>query len=182
MKPAWKKIGGKIIHKNPWYRVREDDVIRPNGSKGKYFVVENNNSIAVIAEDKDKNIYLVGQTRYPIGNIYSWEIITGGIDKNSTPLASAKRELREEAGITAKRWTNLGHFYTSNGLLSDKCYIFLAQDLTNSKQKLDESEDISVKIISLKKLLLLIKSNKITDGLTVVAIFRYLLRNNNINF
>lgn len=174
MKPGWKKLKSKVIHQNPWYKVREDDVIRPNGSKGKYFVVEDNNCIAVIAEDKDKNIYLVGQTRYPIGNIYSWEIITGGISKNSTSLASAKRELQEEAGVTAKKWTSLGYFYTCNGLVSDKCHIFLARDLINSKQKLDESEDITVKKIPFEKLLHLIKSNKITDGLTIVAIFKYL--------
>lgn len=174
MKPGWKKLKSKVIHQNPWYKVREDDVIRPNGSKGKYFVVEDNNCVAVIAEDKDKKIYLVGQTRYPIGNIYSWEIITGGISKNSTPLASAKRELQEEAGVTAKKWTSLGYFYTCNGITNDKCYAFLARDLKLTDRKPEETEDISIKKVTLPALLKLIKENKITDGLVISAVLKYL--------
>lgn len=98
----WKKLDSKIVHKNPWYQVREDEVIMPDGNEGKYYLVDNLNSVAVIAEDKDRKIYLVGQTRYPVGNIYSWEIVTGGMKKGKFSLAAAKQELEEEVGLVAK--------------------------------------------------------------------------------
>lgn len=78
MKKIWRKISSKIIHKNPWWEVVEDDVIIPNGEKGKYYYVDGADSVMIVASDKDE-IYLVGQTRYLVNNFYSWEIIGGGL-------------------------------------------------------------------------------------------------------
>lgn len=175
MKRSWKKIKSRIVHENQWYRVREDDVIRPNGSKGKYFVIDDEGSVAVIAEDGDEKIYLVGQARYPINNIYSWGVITGEIKKGSSALESAKRELEEEAGITANKWKSLGYFYPDCGRSTDKCYVFLAKELSLKKQNTDDTEDIRVKKSSLTDLLHEIEINNIIDSHAISAIFKYLL-------
>lgn len=103
MTTGWKKIKSKIVHKNSWFSIYKDDVINPNGKPGKYYYSHGHDAIAVIAEDKNNNLYLVGQTRYPIGNQYSWEVIGGGIEKGETLLAAAKRELKEETGLEASK-------------------------------------------------------------------------------
>lgn len=180
MKNPWKKIKSRIVHKNPWYWVREDDVIGPDGKKGKYYVIEGLNSVAVIAQDKDEKIYLVGQSRYPTGNNYSWEIITGGFKKGDKPVQKARQELEEEAGIGARKWTGLGYFNPINGYCSERTYVFLAQDLISSKQKLEGTKDITVKKVSLKEILEMIHKNKIVCGITIAAINKFLLYANKL--
>lgn len=180
-KTAWKKLKSKIVHNNPWYCIREDDVIMPNGGKGKYFVLDNLNSVTVIAEDKDKKIYLVGQNRYPIGDKYSWEIVTGGVKGSKNPLLAAKKELEEEAGVKAKKWTKLGYSYPVNGYSSEITSIYLAQDLIEVKNHPEDSENISIKKLSLQEILEDIGNNKITCGLTILSILKYLIYENKIN-
>ncbi len=177
MKKKWKKLGSKIIHKNPWWILREDDVICPNGNKGKYYVVDMN-SVAVIAEDKDGGIYLVGQTRYPIGNIYSWEVIAGGIKSGASSLVAAKQELKEEAGLLAKKWINLGYFYPGSGYSSERTTLYLAKGLKKTEQSLDSTEDITIRKEKIDKIVKMIKSNEITCGMTIAAIYKYLLYKN----
>ncbi len=178
MKKSWKKINSKIIHKNPWYQLREDDVIRPDGKEGKYFVVDGLNSVAVIAQDKDDKIYLVGQNRYPVGNIYSWEIITGGLKQGSNPLKKAKEELQEETGLLARKWTKLGYINPINGYSSETNYIYLAKNLIVTKSNQEPTENITVKKESLDVILKAIKENRITCGITIVAINKFLLYTN----
>lgn len=175
MRKPWKKIKSKIVHKNPWYQVREDDVIRPDGKKGKYFVVDGINSVGVIAEDKDGKIYLVGQSRYPVGNIYSWEIVSGCFKTGADPLKTAKRELEEEAGVKAKKWIYLGYCHPVNGWGSEVSHVFYAKDLTFGKMNLEGTEDITVKKKSLEEILKMIKKNEITCGLTTSAICKLLI-------
>ena len=172
---GWKKIKSKIVHQNPWYAVHEHDVIQPNGSRGKFFVLATAGSIAVVAEDIDGKIYLVGQHRYAVGNQFSWEIVIGALKKGKSPLQTAKEELEEEVGVKAKNWKKIGTIHAWNGLSAEVCHVFLAKDLIQSKQDLDETEDISVKKVDLEKILAMIKNNKITSSLTISAILKYLL-------
>lgn len=162
MSKAWKTINSKIIHKNPWYSLREDDVIRPDGNKGKYYVVDGVDSVSVIAEDLDGKIYLIGQTRYPIGNHYCWEIITGGFKKGENPLKTAEKELQEETGLTASKFIEIGHFFTVEGYASEKNFIYFARDLKQGKQNLEPTEDITVRKESLEKIVEMIKNNEIS--------------------
>lgn len=175
MKPTWKKIKSKIVHENPWYKIREDDVIRPDGSSGKYFVLDGINSVAVIVKDDDYNFYLVEQTRYPIGNILSLEVVTGGIKGTKDPLEVAKCELQEEIGATAESWTSLGYFFPVNGYDAEKCHVFLATGLTLGKNNPEATEDITIVKLNKKKLISKIQDNSISDGITVAAFYKYLL-------
>jgi 8-oxo-dGTP pyrophosphatase MutT (NUDIX family) len=176
MPKLWKKLKSKAVHKNFYFTIKEDDVIAPNGYKTKYFYVnEAGNSVSIIAEDKDGKIFLVGQTKYPPGNIYSWEIIAGGGEAGENQLQSAKRELREEAGVKAKKWISLGYYYPSGGTSSQKVYIYLAKDLKMVKAEPDPTESFKIKKEKLQNIIKMIKNNKITDGYTIIAIYKYLL-------
>lgn len=171
----WQKLSSKIIHKNPWYYLREDKVIRPDGKKGEYYYVDGLSPVAVIAEDDDSKIYLVGQTRYPIGNIYSWEIITGGTEEELSPIETAKQELQEEAGLIADEWTELGYFYTANGYSSERCHVYLARELNQTQSSPEPTEDITIRKENLEKIIKMINNNEITCAMTIAAIYKYLL-------
>ena len=173
----WKKIDSKIVHQNPWYSVREDDVILPNGKEGKYYVVETSSAMIVV-EDDDGKIYLVGQMRYAIGNVMSWEIIGGGVKKGESPLEVAKKELKEETGITADEWTSLGYYHPLNGFCEEKAELFLARKLSHGEQSLDETEEIIYKKFTLDEVESMIKNNEISCGMTIAGIYKYLLLRN----
>ena len=175
MKAPWKKLKSKIVHKNPWYQVREDDVLRPDGDRGKYYLVDGTDSVAVVAEDPGGKIYLVGQSRYPVGNIYSWEIITGGLKKGMNPLKKAKEELQEEAGLKARQWIKLGYCYPVNGYAAEKCHVYLARGLQHTKTSFEATEDIEIKKEKLEKIIEMIRKNEITCGITVFSIGKYLI-------
>src|SRR5690349_16648205 len=104
----WRRLSTRPIYENPWIKVREDQVIRPDGNPGIYGVVEFQSwAIGVVPLTEDGDTFLIGQYRYTLDQ-YSWEIPEGGGAKTETPLEAAQRELREEAGITASTWTYLG--------------------------------------------------------------------------
>jgi hypothetical protein len=99
----WKSVSTRIHYENPWIRVREDQVVRPDGLPGIYGVVEfKNRAVGVLPVEDDGSVWLVGQYRYPL-NAYSWEIPEGGCPESETPETTARRELREETGLTAGR-------------------------------------------------------------------------------
>ncbi len=179
-KGSWKKLKSKIINKNPWYCFREDDVIRPDGKRGKYYYIDGVDSATIITEDSDGKIYLVGQSRYPAGNIFTWELITGGLEKGGSALRTAKKELEEEAGIKAKQWICLGYFRPITGYGSEKCYVYLAKNLEFTKPNREGTEDIEVVKKSLSEILKMIKNNKITCGISIAAINKYLIYKNKL--
>ncbi|MFH0856807.1 MAG: NUDIX hydrolase [bacterium] len=180
MSKAWKKIKSKIIHRNPWYCLREDDVIRPDGKEGKYFYIDGIDSIMVIPEDKDGKIYLVGQTRYTANNFFSWEFILGSFKIGSeNAIDRAKKELKEETGMEASEWIELGMGFPINGYSSEKMFFYLAKNLAEGKQKLEPTEDIKIRKENIKTIGNMIKNNEITDMQSIAAFYKYLLYKNN---
>lgn len=109
-------------------------------------------------------------------NSYSWEVITGGFKSKSDPLDVAKRELKEEAGLIADEWIDLGYYYPVNGYASEKTSIYLARKLRKTKRAPDPTEDISVKKETVERIIEMIRNNEITCGLTIVAIYKYILK------
>jgi hypothetical protein len=101
MQNKWTTLSTEEVYDNPWIKLEEHQVINPGGGRGIYGKVHfKNTAIGVIALDKDDNIWLVGQHRYPL-NEWSWEIPEGGGPKGTELLESAKRELKEETGLVA---------------------------------------------------------------------------------
>ena len=125
----WKTHASEKVYESPWISLTKHDVTNPGGLPGTYSVVHFKNlAIGVIVLDEEKNTWLVGQYRYPIEQ-YTWEIPEGGGKFGVDPLDSAKRELMEEAGITAKRWMKIQEMHLSNSASDEFCYLFLAQEI-----------------------------------------------------
>jgi 8-oxo-dGTP pyrophosphatase MutT (NUDIX family) len=172
MNNPWKVLSSKVVYENAWIRVREDDVIRPDGQPGIYGVVETRLATGVIALTPEEDIYLVGQYRYPL-DAYSWEIIEGGSDGDETALEAAMRELREEAGLEADHWEELGPVvHLTNCHSNEKGYLFLATGLREVGAEPDGTEELQLRKVPLEEALAMVDRGEITDGMSVVALLR----------
>ena len=118
-------------------------------------------------------VVLVRQYRFPIKK-YTWEVPAGCLKKGEAPLVCAKRELEEETGFKAGKIRKLLYFYSSPGFLVEKMHIYLATNLKKGKQNFDEDEDIDVGIFTIAEIKKLIKSNKLIDSKTLIALMYWL--------
>ena len=168
----WTTLSSKSIYENPWIRVREDQVLNPSGNPGIYGVVSMRNwALGIIPLDEHGNTWLVGQYRYTL-NEWFWEIPMGGGLKEADMLESAKRELKEETGYTAARWTNIMRIHTSNSVTDEEGYVYLAEDLTPGEVEPEETEQLVVKKLPLKEAIEWVMEGKITDSISVGGLLK----------
>ncbi len=166
----WKTHKTTEVYDNPWIRVEHDEVTTPSGTAGIYGrVVFKNKAIGIIPLDQAMNTWLIGQYRYPLKE-YSWEIPMGGGPHDEDPLASAKRELKEEAGITAKKWTQLLRIHTSNCVTDEEGFVFVAEDLEMGDTAFDETEDLQIKKLPLLEVIDMVMDGRITDSISMAGI------------
>jgi len=171
IKNPWTTLSGEAKYDNKWINVTEYQVLNPAGGRGIYGKVHmKNKAIGVIALDKNHNIWLVGQYRYTLDE-FSWEIPEGGGPLNESPLESAKRELQEETGITAQKWTKLMRIHLSNSVTDEEGFVFLAEDLTFGESALEETEsDLKTMKIPLKEALEKVMRSEITDSMSMAGL------------
>lgn len=168
-KNPWKTHTSELVYESPWISLTKHNVTNPGGNSGTYSVVHFKGfAIGVVALDENYNTWLVGQFRYPI-NQYTWEIPEGGGDLNVDPVESAKRELQEETGITAKKWTKIQEMHLSNSATDEFCALFVAQDLSFGEPHPDDNEQIEIKKIPFQQFYEMVLSGEITDSLSVTA-------------
>lgn len=173
MSNPWTTLSSREVYDNKWIQIEEHQVINPAGGKGIYGKIHfKNKAIGIIALDENNNTWLVGQWRYPL-NQWSWEIPEGGGPLHIDVLESAKRELKEETGIVAHRWTMIQRVYLSNSVSDEECFLFLAEDLTQGESELEDTEaDMKVWKLPFDDALTMVLDGKITDSLSVMAILK----------
>lgn len=166
----WKTLSSEKIYENPWIRVREDQVLRPDGQPGIYGVVHfKNRAVGVLPVDPDGAIWLVGQHRYPL-QAYSWEIPEGGCPATESPEETATRELREETGLSAGRLELVATAHLSNSVSDELGYVFRATELTEGADEQEGTERIAVRKVAWNEAWRMLKAGEITDSLSVIAI------------
>lgn len=168
----WTTLTTKTVYDNPWIKITHRDVLNPNGGKGIYGVVHFKNiAIGILPLDEAYNTWIVGQYRYPTKH-YSWEIPEGGGALDIEPLESAKRELKEEVGVTATEWIKILDTHLSNSI-TDECSIcYVAKGLIFGASEPEETEQLVVKKIHFDTLFEWVMSGKVTDSLTVMTVLK----------
>lgn len=168
----WKITSEKTQYDNPWIKVTEFQVLNPSGNPGIYGKVHfKNKAIGVVALDKNQHIYLVGQYRFPL-NEYSWELPEGGGPLESSPLDSAKRELLEETGLKAEKWTEIQRMYLSNSVCDEEAIIFLAQNLQQFEAEPEETEQLIIKKMPFAEVYQMVCRGEIKDAITIAAVLK----------
>jgi 8-oxo-dGTP pyrophosphatase MutT (NUDIX family) len=164
----WKLINRKLVHANPYFQVYEQDMLRPNGTETNYYVVDRYSPFSIIIPLTLSNeTYLVNQYRIPTGKT-SWEFPMGGVI-GKKPLEIAKQELKEELGMTAKKWEKIGWFYVAHGFTSQKGYVFIARDLAHGEPEPEAGEFLEIKKFPIKQIGTMIQSGMIKDAPTITA-------------
>ncbi len=168
----WKVLKSDQIYENPWIKLTEHQVVNPSGGPGIYGEVHFKNiAIGVVVLDANHDTWLVGQFRFPI-NTYSWEIPEGGSPLNTDPLLSAKRELQEETGILASRFTEIQKMHLSNSVSDELGIIYLAQDLEMGPSSPEETEELEVRKMPFEEAYQMVMNGDITDSMSVAGILK----------
>ena len=170
---SWKKLEERSIYDNPWINVEEHTVINPSGNTSIYGKVHfKNMAIGIIPLDEDKNTWIVGQWRYPL-NEYSWEIPMGGGPLMNSALDSAKRELKEETGLTAETWREIMRIHTSNSVTDEVGFVFVATDLSEGVSELGETEgDLVIRKLPFSDVVDMVMKSEITDSISIGGVLK----------
>jgi ADP-ribose pyrophosphatase len=162
-------LSSREIYRNPWLRLREDEIERNNGAKGIYGVVDKNDAALILPIEGDK-IYLVEQFRYTIGQ-RALEAPQGGWETSDVdPEELARGELREETGLVAAKMTYLGVLWVAYGFTKQKQYVYLATGLTHEGADPDpEEHDLVVKTASIAEFEQMLLDGRIQDCCTAGA-------------
>jgi len=162
----------KEIYKNPWIRVREDKVIRPDGTRGIYGVVETGNSVLLIVINSNGKILLNKQFRYTT-QMDSWEFPTGAVEKGESLVDAAQRELQEETGFIAKNIKVIAkNLQAYNGISNGMATVVLAKELVTTEIDQKVEEDIkSSKWLTIKEIEKMILQGEFTDAQCIMALY-----------
>ena len=172
----WTTLASRPVYENPWIKVREDEVIRPDGLPGIYGVVHyQNKAIGILPVDEEGHIWLVGQYRYPL-DAYSWEIPEGGGPDGEAPEETALRELREETGLIAGQLEFLGLSHLSNSVSDEVAHLFRATHLTLGESEPEGTERLQVRRFSWSEIWTMLQNSQITDAMTIIVLLHEAIR------
>lgn len=166
-----KILSQKTVFQSKYFQVNRVEIER-NGKTFTKDIIERNSSVFVLPLTEENELYLVSQYRDAHGKVLL-EIVAGTMDAGETsPLDVAKRELEEEAGLTAKSWKKLATLETSANMKST-VHLFLAKDLTLTKQQMDEDEDITIVKLPMSEVLEKIETGEISISSNVASLLLF---------
>src|SRR5271155_316212 len=173
-----KVLSSKIIYKGEIFGIRRDEVIEPSGVRATREMITHPGSVVVLPVLPDRRIVMIRQYRHAAKQ-YLWELVAGRIDEGEEPRKAAARELMEETGYRAKKFTIFLDVFPTPGFLEERMYILLAEGLTAGEAHPEEDEKITSRAYTQKELEQMIQHGKLRDAKSIAGLlyyFRYLTR------
>ena len=165
----WRTLTSRVVYRNPWIRIEEDQVEMPDGRTTLYGVVRCGGCVGVLPFLDPETVILIRQYRYVARAVY-WEMPTGGVHAGEALEDAAQRELGEEVGYTASRLVPLVSYHTSKSVVDETAHLFLAFDLARATSPPDDTEFIEVRPVPFTEALRLVDTGEIKDSMTVIAV------------
>jgi ADP-ribose diphosphatase len=165
-----RRLSTELVYDGKLLKVRSDTVRLPDGGSAGREWIDHPGAVAVLALTDSGELVMERQFRYPLGRDMI-EIPAGKIDPHEDPLATAKRELREETGYTAAEWAHVATIHIAIAYSNEHIEIYLAKGLKQDKAKLDDEEFLEVFTLPLATALAWVREGKITDSKTVAGLF-----------
>jgi len=160
----------RTAYENRWLRFEAHDMIHPNGQAGEHGVVVTPRASATVVLDGD-DVVLARQARYAVDRIVL-EIVKGGAEAGEDPQAAAARELREELGLVAARWDDLGIVYEIPSIVQEHVSLFLAREIGAVASAPEDIETIELVRLPFRDALRAAGRGEITDAVTATALLR----------
>jgi ADP-ribose pyrophosphatase len=171
-------VSSEVVFKGPLFRICHDKIVEPGGHKNERDVIRHNGSVVIMAMDNSKgnkkNPWIVMERQYRhAANQFLWELPAGKLDPGEDAVAGAKRELAEETGYSAKKWSPLVEYFASPGFLGESMKVFLAEGLMVGEAHPEADEKIEFRLVRLSEILKMIDKGAILDGKTLTSILLY---------
>ncbi|WP_153558289.1 NUDIX domain-containing protein [Roseimaritima sediminicola] len=167
----WRILHSREVYRDPWVRLRQDDVRRPDGHPGSYVVVHLKPGVCVLAMDADRHVYLTREFHYGVGRV-TLEAVSGGVEPGEAAEPTARRELGEELGITAGRLTALGTTDPFTANVVSPTALFLAEDLTFGQPDPEGTEQIECVKMPLDEAVRRVMEGEITHAPSCLVILK----------
>jgi NUDIX domain len=167
----WTILSSRLIHRDPWVTLTQDDVVRPDGQPGTFTTIAVKPSVSVLALDEAGNVHLTEEFRYAVGHP-SIEVVSGGIEPDEDELVAGKRELAEELGITASEWIDLGRTEPISSIVYLPTRLWLARDLTFGDHAREGTEHIRAVTMPLAEAIDAVMASRITHGASMTLILK----------
>ena len=165
-------LNSKMIYQGKVFGVRRDEVEEPNGLLATREVITHPGSVVVLPVLEDGRIVMIRQYRHATRQ-YLWELVAGRIDGGEAVKKAAARELLEETGYRAKRYSVFLDVFPTPGFLEERMYIVLAEGLTEGKAQPEEDEKIQVRLFAAKELKQMMQRGRIRDAKTIAGLLYY---------
>lgn len=173
----YQTLSSRIDWHCPWYQIRKDEIITPDGQRGEYNVIESPVSVWVVPVTPANEIVLIYNYRYTVDQ-WCWEVPAGAVEPGQTVLEAAMAELKQEAGGTAVEWVPIGQFFTAPGICNEDGRYFLATGVTLGKPEHEATEVMEIHQKPIPDVYQMLQNGQITDGnsaLGLLAAQPYLL-------
>lgn len=170
-KGPWKVLNTREIYKNQWLTVDEDKVITPKGTPGVHILLHIGGGVNIVPLDNEGNVCLAREYQYAVGQ-ETIGCVSGKREENEDPLISAKRELKEELGIEAEEWVNLGTTISTPQYIDALNYQFLATKLKFGGSSQEDSEKVSLFKVPFEDAVKMVLDGRIIHASSCVTILR----------